>query len=94
MFPKIVIILLLAATVLTGIRVIIGPSVWDRLLGLYLVSTKIIILIVLFAFISSQSFYLDVGLAFALLGFVGTTSLAKFLQKDDKEKENEKEEGR
>ena len=82
MFLNIIITLLIAATVLTGIRVVIGPSVWDRLLGLYLVSTKIIILIVIFSFISGQAFYLDIGLAFALLGFVGTTSLAKFLQKD------------
>jgi len=82
MFLNVIITLLIAATVLTGIRVVIGPSVWDRLLGLYLVSTKIIILIVIFSFISGQAFYLDIGLAFALLGFVGTTSLAKFLQKD------------
>ena len=82
MFFNIMITLLVLATMLTGIRVIIGPSVWDRLLGLYLISSKIIIIIVLFSFVSGQSFYLDIGLVFALLGFVGTTSLSKFLRKD------------
>ena len=89
MFLNIIIILLIAATGLTIIRVIIGPSVWDRLLGLSLVSGKIIIIIVIFSFISSQTFYLDIGLAFAILGFIGTSSLAKFLRKD-KDKDNER----
>ena len=86
MFLNTIIILLIAATVLTVIRVIIGPSVWDRMLGLSLVSGKIIIIIVIFSYISSQAFYLDIGLAFAALGFIGTSSLAKFLRKD---KDNE-----
>ena len=87
MFLYAIIILLLAAIVLTVIRVGIGPSVWDRMLGLSLVSGKIIIIIVIFSYISSQTFYLDIGLAFAALGFIGMASLAKFLRKDkDKER--------
>jgi Multisubunit Na+/H+ antiporter, MnhF subunit len=84
MFPYIILTLLLVATILTAVLVIVGPSVWDRLLGLSLISSKIIIIIVVFSFFFTpvQAFYLDIGLAFALLGFVGTTSLAKFLRQD------------
>ncbi len=77
-----VINILMFATLLSTFRVIIGPTVWDRLLGLSLISSKIIIIIIIYSLQNGQSFYLDVGLVFAILGFVGTTSLSKFLQND------------
>ena len=84
MFPHIIMLLLIVSIILTGILVVRGPSAWDRLLGLSLISSKVIIIIVVFSFFfaSAKAFYLDIGVAFALLSFVGTTSLAKFLRKD------------
>ncbi len=82
MFLQIVIFVLIFACVASGIRVIIGPSLWDRLLGLSLVCSKIIIIIILYSLISKQSFYLDIGLIIAMLGFVGTTSISTFLRKN------------
>ncbi len=81
MFWTVIIIILVIAITLSVFRVIVGPSTWDRLLGASLICSKIIIIIVLFASLVDQSFYLDIALVFAMLGFVGTTSLATFLRK-------------
>ncbi len=82
MFWQVIITLLIVATALSALRVIRGPSLWDRLLGLSLVCSKIIIIIVLYSLALGQSFYLDIGLVMAMLGFVGTTSISTFLRKN------------
>jgi len=55
-----------------------GPSVWDRLLGLNLVSTKIIVIILLFASIQGRAYLLDYAFVFALIGFIGTIFIILF----------------
>ena len=69
----------LILTLLSAWRVILGPTVWDRLLGLNLVSSKLVMMIVLLACIREAAFLLDVALVYGLLGFVGVTFMAKML---------------
>jgi len=61
------------------IRIVLGPSIWDRLLGLNLISTKIIIIIVLYASWQDTSYLLDFAIGYILLGFIGTIFIARFL---------------
>ncbi len=63
------------------IRVILGPSIWDRLLGLNTISAKIIIAIVLLSLILDKAYLLDVALVYAVLGFIGTVFIARFIEK-------------
>ncbi len=84
MFINAVILCLIVAAIFSGYRILVGPSVWDRLLGFSLLSSKIIMVIILYSFENGQSYYLDIGLTFALLSFVGTTSISKFLRKEKK----------
>ncbi len=84
MFIQIVIFVLIITTIISAVRLFVGPSLWDRLLSLSLVSSKIIIIVVLFALMLQSSFYLDIALVIAMLGFVGTTSLSAFLKKGGK----------
>jgi len=63
------------------IRVIIGPSVWDRLLGLNLIASKIIMIIILYATITGMTFLLDFAIIYGLSGFIGTIFIALFLSK-------------
>jgi multicomponent Na+:H+ antiporter subunit F len=69
-----------------GIRVAIGPSVWDRLLGMNLIASKIIIIIMLFASINQSAFLLDFAIIYALSGFIGTIFIALFLSERDRKK--------
>lgn len=63
------------------IRVILGPSIWDRLLGLNTISAKIIIAIVMLSIILDKSYLLDVALVYSVLGFIGTVFIARFIEK-------------
>jgi len=68
------------------VRVVIGPSVWDRLLGLNLILSKTIIIIVLYASILNTSFLLDFAIVYAISGFIGTIFMALFLSRRNLQK--------
>ena len=61
------------------IRVLKGPTIWDRLLGMNLISTKIIVVIIVFASLSGTTFLLDFAIVYALMGFISTIFIALFL---------------
>ncbi|MCL2399771.1 MAG: monovalent cation/H+ antiporter complex subunit F [Defluviitaleaceae bacterium] len=65
-------------------RVIKGPSIWDRLLGMNIISTKIIILIVFFAADYGLAYLLDFAIIYALFGFIGVIFIALFLAERSK----------
>jgi len=60
-------------------RIARGPSIWDRLLGLSLISTKVILIIVVIASIRETTYLLDVAIVYALLGFISIIFTAQFL---------------
>lgn len=72
---------LVVLSILSAIRAMIGPSLWDRLLGLNLVTSKLIMLIILVAFVQNQTFYLDLALIYALLSFMGVIFFAIYVQR-------------
>lgn len=65
-------------------RIIKGPSVWDRLLGLNLFSINMIIIMILYALINDISYLLDIAIVYALLGFIGIVFMARFIQRKGK----------
>ena len=60
------------------IRLLRGPSIWDRLLGMNIVATKIVIIIIVYASIYDTAFLLDFAIIYALSGFIGTIYIALF----------------
>lgn len=70
---------------LLGIIVIIrGPAVWDRLLGLNIVSAKTLMIIILLAGLYGSSQLLEFAVVYALLGFIGTVFTAHFIMERKK----------
>jgi multicomponent Na+:H+ antiporter subunit F len=66
---------------LSGYRVMAGPSIFDRLTGLGLIGTKtIVLLIVLGSLIERVDLYVDIALSYALISFIGTLVLAKYFE--------------
>lgn len=61
-------------------RIIIGPTIWDRLLGLNLLSSKITMMIVLFALFMNKSYLLDIALSYGLLNIIGLIFISRFIQ--------------
>lgn len=56
-----------------------GENVVDRLIGFDLLGTLTLAVLVLVSLIYRQSVYIDVALALAVLSFVGSVALAKYL---------------
>lgn len=63
------------------IRVIIGPTIWDRLLGIGLGASKITLGVIVLAISIPESYLLDLALLFAVLGFLVTVLLARFIER-------------
>lgn len=61
------------------IRVVKGPTVYDRLVGANAIATKTIVLICLIGFLYDRvDMFIDITLAYAILGFVGSLVIAKY----------------
>lgn len=73
--------ILVLLSILSAFRVILGPSLWDRLLGLNLVTSKLLMLIILIAFVKNQTFILDLALVYALLSFMGIIFFSIYVQR-------------
>lgn len=77
---NVVVYILAAATIFTALRILLGPTIWDRLLGFNLMSSKLIMLIVMCAIIFEKNFLLDIALTYALIGFVSTLFISRFVR--------------
>lgn len=61
-------------------RVFQGPTVYDRMNGLGVTGTDTILLITLFGYLDGRpEMYVDIALSYAILGFVGSVIIAKYL---------------
>jgi multicomponent Na+:H+ antiporter subunit F len=62
-------------------RVIQGPTVFDRVLGLNGISTKAIIMVVVMGTVYDRvEMFVDISTGYALLNLVGAFAVAKFLE--------------
>ncbi len=62
-------------------RVLQGPTIFDRVLGLNGISTKaIILLIVMGMYFERVDMFIDISTGYALLNLVGALAVAKFLE--------------
>lgn len=77
---QIPLILLTVYTLLVLIRVLLGPTIWDRLLGLNMITAKIIMAIVFLSVISKKTYLMDIALVYSILGFIGTVLIAQFIE--------------
>jgi multicomponent Na+:H+ antiporter subunit F len=75
---------LIAITLLIGVylyRVLRGPTVYDRVLGLNGISTKAIILMVVIGTVYERvEMFVDIATGYALVNLVGSLAIAKYLE--------------
>ena len=69
----------LASSVVGMVRVLIGPTVVDRMIGLNIVASQILVLLVLVAVVEARSVYLDVALVYDIFGFVGILAITRYV---------------
>ena len=63
------------------IRMLIGPTASDRAVALDTITTTIVALLVILAFVFKRYIYLDVSLVYSLLAFVGLCAIARFMER-------------
>ncbi len=69
-------------------RVLYGPTLFDRLLATNAIATKTIVLICLIGFLFGRiDMFIDITLAYAVLGFIGSLIIAKFVSIKNVERE-------
>ena len=71
------------AQVLSMVRLVIGPTVADRILALDTMVVNAIGLIVLLGIAQGTRIYFEVALIIAMLGFVSTVAYARFILRGD-----------
>ncbi len=71
------------ALLLSLYRLLVGPSVPDRVLALDTLYLNTIALLVLFGLLQGSALYFEVALLIAVMGFVGTIALSKYLLRGD-----------
>ena len=74
---------LLVTMALALTRALLGPTVYDRVLAVNSFGTKTVLLIAVFGFLTGRPDFLDISLIYALINFIGTIAVLKFLKYGD-----------
>ena len=74
---------IVVAQIMSMIRLVIGPSVGDRILALDTMVVNAIGLIVILGILQGTRIYFEVTLIIAMLGFVSTVAYARFVLRGD-----------
>ena len=61
-------------------RAALGPTVFDRILALNMFGTKTVLLIAVIGFMTKRPDFLDLGLVYALMNFIGVIAVARFFK--------------
>ncbi|WP_372683456.1 monovalent cation/H+ antiporter complex subunit F [Desulfosarcina sp.] len=76
--------LLIVSMALAFIRLVRGPQAADRVVALDLISVLIVAFLAAYAVHAGDTSFLDVAIAYALVAFLGTVALARFLMRSRK----------
>ena len=68
------------AMILSLLRALLGPTLYDRILALNTFGTKTVLLIAALGFLTDRPEFLDLALAYALINFIGTIAVLKFFE--------------
>jgi len=75
-----VVIALVLCIILALIRVLRGPTAPDRVVGVDTINTMVIVGMVAFGAAFREVIYIDVAIVYALLSFISTLFIAKYLE--------------
>ena len=61
-------------------RIIRGPTIADRMVGIDIFGILVVGICAIIAVITNRMFIIDIGIAWIILSFIGTLTLAKYLR--------------
>ena len=71
---------LVVAIALMLIRALRGPTLYDRVIAVNSLGTKIILLLGVIGFLTGRPDFLDISILYALINFVATIAILKFFR--------------
>ena len=74
---------ILAAMTMAIVRGLRGPTVYDRVMAVNMFGTATVLLIAVLGFLTGRPDFLDLALLYALLSFIGTVALLKYVSYGD-----------
>lgn len=77
---QVLIIVLVVTSLICFFRVVFGPTVADRIVGLNTISTKATVVLVLLAILYERFILLDAAIAFAMLNITGSLVVSKYME--------------
>ena len=80
LFFIIIISVISLGAVFAFIRFIKGPTASDRVMALDTLSVMLIAVLVVLGFMMKRYIYIDVSLIYAVLGFIGVITIARYLE--------------
>jgi len=69
----------IALIILCFIRVIKGPTVADRVVAIEITGIIVVNICIILSISTGRSFLIDIGIAWIILSFIGTLTMAKYL---------------
>jgi len=75
-----VVIALTLCSILALVRVICGPTAPDRVVGVDTINTMVIVGMIAFGVAYREVIYIDVAIVYALLSFISTLFIARYLE--------------
>jgi len=79
-------VLLLLFMLISLFRLVLGPTVPDRVVALDTINTLIIAGMILFGAAMEEVIYIDVAIVYALLSYIATLYIAKHMERRAKDK--------
>lgn len=74
-------LLLLASATLIIYRALAGPTVYDRILAVNALGTKTVLLVAILGFLGTPAFFLDTSIVYALINFIATIGILRYVRK-------------
>jgi len=75
-------LVILFSVLLCLYRVLRGPVIIDRIIGVNVIGTKTIAIILLTGFIFGRiEFFIDIAFVYALINFIGALALSKYFER-------------
>jgi multicomponent Na+:H+ antiporter subunit F len=76
-------VLVAGLCLLCGYRVIRGPTIPDRVVGLDAIATNVIAIAMLFALKVDRGLFVSGAIVLAIIGFLSTVTVAKYITEGD-----------
>ncbi len=76
---EIIIILLVAAGIISAVRLVLGPTFSDRIISLDAIGSLVVAAIVVMSVVFSNHMLIDIAIVYALISFTGTIAISKYM---------------